>query len=66
MTSFLWFIVGTALVLNLSGKTPLTRYPKMDKGCVYVHIYIFSMIHIYVLHRLMEYFLCFRKPVWFF
>lgn len=41
MTAFFWFTVGTALVLNLSGKTPLTRYPKVDKGCVYVHMYIF-------------------------
>lgn len=53
MIEFLWFIIGTALVLNLSGKTPLTGYPKVDKGCVYVRIYtrtctyIFSMIRIY-------------------
>lgn len=65
MLRFYDVIICTVLVLGISGKTPLTGYLQVAKGCVctYIHTstYIFSIEHIYMLHRHEEN-LCFRKP----
>lgn len=49
-------ILCTALVLSLSGKTPLTRYLEVVKGVcmyvyIYIHVHIYFLLSIYVLHR---------------
>lgn len=64
MMQFL-LIICTTLVLSLSGKTPLTGYLVVVKGCMYIYTYVHVHIHfllsIYVLHRHGEN-PCFRKP----